>query len=105
MIIAGDIGGTKCNLAAYLDHGGALKLVSKQRYATRDFSSFEQLIETFAEHALPSVPNRAVTAAIPGARSFSPGRTLKLAYASSERSVAPEGSQCHSTSRGKNRAW
>jgi len=69
VIIAGDIGGTKCNLAAYLDHSGTLKLAFKQRYPTRDFSSFEHLIETFAEHALPSVPNRNVIAAgfgVPG---------------------------------------
>jgi len=69
VIISGDIGGTKCNLAAYVDHGGALKQVFKQRYATRDFSSFEQLIETFAQHALPSVPNRSVIASgfgVPG---------------------------------------
>ena len=69
MIISGDIGGTKCNLAAYVDHSGTLKLVFKQRYATRDFSSFEQLIETFAQQALPSVPNRSVVAAgfgVPG---------------------------------------
>lgn len=69
MIISGDIGGTKCNLAAYVDHSGALKQVFKQRYATRDFSSFEQLIETFAQHALPSVPNRSVIASgfgVPG---------------------------------------
>jgi glucokinase len=69
VIISGDIGGTKCNLAAYVDHSGALKQVFKQRYATRDFSSFEQLIETFAQHALPSVPNRSVIASgfgVPG---------------------------------------
>ena len=69
MIISGDIGGTKCNLAAYLDHSGTLKLVFKQRYATRNFSSFEHLIETFAQHALPSVSNRSVLAAgfgVPG---------------------------------------
>ena len=69
MIIAGDIGGTKCNLAAYLDHSGTLKLVFKQRYATRGFSSFEHLIETFTQEAFPSVPNRAVIAAgfgVPG---------------------------------------
>src|SRR5215475_15980544 len=69
VIISGDIGGTKCNLAAYLDHSGTLRLIFKQRYATRDFSSFEQLIETFAQQALPSVPNRVVVAAgfgVPG---------------------------------------
>jgi len=69
VIISGDIGGTKCNLAAYLDHSGTLKLVFKQRYATREFSSFEHLIETFAHAAIPSVSNRNVIAAgfgVPG---------------------------------------
>ena len=69
MIISGDIGGTKSNLAAFVDNSGVLKLVYKQRYATRDFSSFEQLIETFAGEALPSVPGRSVTGAgfgVPG---------------------------------------
>ncbi|HWZ97432.1 MAG TPA: glucokinase [Candidatus Dormibacteraeota bacterium] len=69
MIISGDIGGTKCNLAAYVEHSGSLRQVFKQRYSTRDFSSFEHLIETFTEHAFPSVPNRTVIAAgfgVPG---------------------------------------
>ena len=69
MIIAGDIGGTKCNLAAYLDHSGVLKIVFKQRYPTRHFSSFEHLIETFIQDVSPSVANRSVTAAgfgVPG---------------------------------------
>jgi glucokinase len=47
MILAGDIGGTKCNLAAFEANGATLRLVSQNRYATRDFSSFEQLVEAF----------------------------------------------------------
>lgn len=47
MIISGDIGGTKCNLAAYAEHGGTLQLLSRLRYATRNFSSFEELVQTF----------------------------------------------------------
>lgn len=47
MILAGDIGGTKCNLAAYEDAGGALRLISKRRYATREFTSFEELVHRF----------------------------------------------------------
>jgi glucokinase len=47
MILAGDIGGTKCNLAAFEANGATLRLVSQNRYATRDFSSFEQLVDAF----------------------------------------------------------
>jgi len=51
MILAGDIGGTKCNLAAFEESGAALRLVFQNRYATRDFSSFEQLVEAFCREA------------------------------------------------------
>jgi hypothetical protein len=47
MIIAGDIGGTKCNLAVFEEHGRSLPLVFKRRYATSEFSSLEELIEKF----------------------------------------------------------
>ena len=47
MILAGDIGGTKCNLAVFEEHGASLQLVFKRRYATSEFSSLEKLIERF----------------------------------------------------------
>jgi glucokinase len=47
MILAGDIGGTKCNLAAFEQRGASIHLIFQNRYATRDFSSFEQLVDTF----------------------------------------------------------
>src|ERR1700675_4569866 len=47
MILAGDIGGTKCNLAVFEEHGASLQLVFKRRYATSAFASLEELIETF----------------------------------------------------------
>src|SRR4029077_5132726 len=51
MILAGDIGGTKCNLAAFEQRGASLELIFQNRYATRDFSSFEQLVDAFAREA------------------------------------------------------
>jgi glucokinase len=51
MILAGDIGGTKCNLAAFAQRGGTIELVFQNRYATRDFSSFEQLVDAFRHEA------------------------------------------------------
>lgn len=47
MILAGDIGGTKCNLALYEVHGVSPKKIFTQRYESRDFSTFDQLIAKF----------------------------------------------------------
>jgi glucokinase len=47
MILAGDIGGTKCNLAVFEEHGASLILIFKRCYATREFASLEELIEEF----------------------------------------------------------
>jgi glucokinase len=58
MILAGDIGGTKCNLAIFQETGGGtLQPIFQRRYATRDFSRFEDLIEQFRKHAAEHVPN------------------------------------------------
>ncbi|HXJ04614.1 MAG TPA: glucokinase [Candidatus Acidoferrum sp.] len=47
MIFAGDIGGTKCNLALFQEHGPSLHLVVQRRYATVEFASLEDLMERF----------------------------------------------------------
>ena len=54
MLIAGDIGGTKSHLVAYNADSSKLTVVARKRYATRDFSSFEKLIEEFSRHASAS---------------------------------------------------
>jgi glucokinase len=54
MLIAGDIGGTKSHLVAYDAGSGKLAVVARKRYATRDFSSFEELVEEFSRHACGS---------------------------------------------------
>jgi len=51
MLIAGDIGGTKSHLVAYDEQNGKLSVVARKRYATREFSSFEALVETFSREA------------------------------------------------------
>ena len=52
MILAGDIGGTKCNLALFQAKEGApLQPVFQCRYATRDFSRFLDLIDLFRRQA------------------------------------------------------
>jgi glucokinase len=52
MILAGDIGGTKCNLAAFEQRGVTLQLLFQKRYSTRDFSSFEHLVNAFGREAV-----------------------------------------------------
>ena len=47
MIIAGDIGGTKCQLAAFEERATGLHLLTRQRYATGDYSSFEEVLSRF----------------------------------------------------------
>jgi glucokinase len=47
MILAGDIGGTKCNLAVFEEQGSSLQLFFKRRYATCEFDSLENLLERF----------------------------------------------------------
>lgn len=47
-ILAGDIGGTKTNLALYeLEARGGLALIDEQRYVSHDYESLEVLIEEF----------------------------------------------------------
>jgi glucokinase len=69
MIIAGDIGGTKSHLVAYDESGSKLAVVARHRYVTRDFSSFEKLVEEFSRHAFGSSPKHPIKAAgfgVPG---------------------------------------
>ncbi|MGA2098584.1 MAG: glucokinase [Candidatus Acidiferrum sp.] len=47
MILAGDIGGTKCNVAVFEESGAALRLVAKRRFATGEYGSLEELLERF----------------------------------------------------------
>jgi len=69
MLIAGDIGGTKSHLVAYDERGNKLEVLARKRYATRDFSSFEKLVEEFARHAALSSAANAINGAgfgVPG---------------------------------------
>jgi glucokinase len=69
MLIAGDIGGTKSHLVAYNADSNKLTVVARKRYATRDFSSFEKLIEEFSRHASASSNNNNIQGAgfgVPG---------------------------------------
>lgn len=47
MILAGDIGGTKCNLALYDFDGNSRRKIVKLRYESREFSTFDEIIAKF----------------------------------------------------------
>jgi len=51
MILAGDVGGTKCNLGLFVQEGPALRAVFQRRLATRDYAGFEDLVEDFLKQA------------------------------------------------------
>src|SRR5258708_8462322 len=69
MLIAGDIGRTNSHLVAYNADSTKLSVVARKRYATRDFSSFEKLIEEFSRHASASSDKNTIQGAgfgVPG---------------------------------------
>ena len=51
MILAGDVGGTKCNLGLFRQEGLALRPVFQCRLATRDYAGFDDLVEDFLKQA------------------------------------------------------
>lgn len=59
MILAGDVGGTKCSLGLFAKNGPSLRSVFQSRLATRDYSGFEDLIGDFLERAAgPNISGR-----------------------------------------------
>jgi glucokinase len=53
MILAGDLGGTKCNLGLFRERDGGLELLVSRRYPTREYAkrSFEAVLKNFSEYA------------------------------------------------------
>jgi len=47
VILAGDIGGTKCNLALYEIQGASHRKIVHQRYESREFPTFDEIISKF----------------------------------------------------------
>jgi glucokinase len=47
VILAGDVGGTKCNLALYEIDGNSHRKIVDQRYESREFPAFDELIAKF----------------------------------------------------------
>ena len=63
MILAGDVGGTKCNIALFAEKNGKLQVVFKQRFASKDFARFDLIIKEFTNQAAPHLTGEKVRAA------------------------------------------
>jgi glucokinase len=63
VILAGDVGGTKCNLALFSEKGGKLTSVFKQRFASKDFAQFDLIVREFSLLAAPHLAKERVRAA------------------------------------------
>ena len=63
MILAGDVGGTKCNLALFAEKSGKLTTVFKQRFASKEFASFDLIVKEFSRQAASHLTADGVVAA------------------------------------------
>jgi len=63
VILAGDVGGTKCNLALFSEKNGKLTSVFKQRFASKDFAQFDLIVREFSLQAAPHLAKDRVRAA------------------------------------------
>jgi glucokinase len=63
VILAGDVGGTKCNLALLSEKDGKLTSVFKQRFASKDFAQFDLIVREFSRQAAPHLTKDRVRAA------------------------------------------
>src|SRR6266478_2281678 len=63
LILAGDVGGTKCNLALFSEKGGNLTLVFRQRFASKEFAQFERIVKEFSRQAADHLGKESIVAA------------------------------------------
>jgi glucokinase len=63
VILAGDVGGTKCNLALFSEKDGKLTTVFKQRFASKEFAHFDLIVKEFSRQAAPYMSTDYVEAA------------------------------------------
>jgi len=63
VILAGDVGGTKCNLALFAEKNGKLEVVFRERFASKSFAQFDLIIREFARQAAPHLNGLQIEAA------------------------------------------
>jgi glucokinase len=63
VILAGDVGGTKCNLALFAEKNGKLEVVFREHFASKEFAQFDLVIQEFARRAAPHLGSEKIRAA------------------------------------------
>ncbi|MGB9432771.1 MAG: glucokinase [Candidatus Acidiferrum sp.] len=63
MILAGDVGGTKCNLALFAEKDGKLEFVFRERFASKEFAQFDLIIREFTRRATVHLGGHKIRAA------------------------------------------
>jgi glucokinase len=63
VILAGDVGGTKCNLALFSEKDGKLAVVFRQRFASKGFAQFDLIVKEFSRQAAPFLAKDKIRAA------------------------------------------
>ncbi len=63
MILAGDVGGTKCNLALFSEENGKLTALYQQRFASKEFAQFDRIVKEFSRQAAPYLAGNRIVAA------------------------------------------
>lgn len=63
MILAGDVGGTKCNLALFAEKNGKLEVIFRERFASKEFAQFDFIIKEFTRRAAPHLGKEKICAA------------------------------------------
>jgi len=63
VILAGDVGGTKCNLALFAEKNGNLEVVFRQRFPSKGFAQFDLIVKEFSRQAAPYLSNQKIRAA------------------------------------------
>jgi glucokinase len=63
VILAGDVGGTKCNLALFSEKNGKLEVVFRERFPSKGFAKFDLLIREFLRVAAPHLGQEKIRAA------------------------------------------
>jgi glucokinase len=64
MILAGDIGGTKSNLALFEGHPGAFQRLLYHRFRSQDFTTFDEIVRQFVAEAAAKFPGKIAAAGI-----------------------------------------
>lgn len=63
MILAGDVGGTKCNLALFAEKDGKLTPIAQERFPSKNFAQFDDLVGEFLRQAAPQIAGDRIVSA------------------------------------------